>query len=116
MKKIVLSLAMMLTLSACPSPNSNGTNTGNNTSGGTTTGGAVTVGANGSFASKADFIAFANCLKSKPEVDAQAKLGLDSFIAAVTSIPDAQWALIGAQTTAAAKVYLDIAKQSGCAK
>ena len=116
MKKIVLSLAMMLTLAGCPSPNSNGTTTGG--TGGTTTGGtgAIAVGANGSFASKADFIAFANCLKSKPDVDAQAKASLDSFILAVTAIPDAQWALIGTQATAGVKAYLEIAKASGCSK
>ncbi|MFN8577808.1 MAG: hypothetical protein U0354_13220 [Candidatus Sericytochromatia bacterium] len=116
MKKIVLSLAMMLTLSACPSPNSNGTNTGNNTSGGTTTGGAVTVGANGSFATKADFIAFLNCLKDKPGVDAEAKNAISLQITAVGLIPDAQWAMIGAQYGAFAKTYLEIAKSAGCAK
>lgn len=109
MKKIVLSLAMMLTLSACPSPNSNGTSGG-------TTGGAVTVGADGSFASKADFIAFLNCIKEKPDVDAEGKTAINLQISVINLIPDAQWAVAGAQYGSFAKTYLDIAKKTGCAK
>jgi uncharacterized protein YceK len=113
MKKIVLSLAMMLTLAGCPTP---GTNSNGTSGTGTGSNGAVTVGADGSFATKADFVAFLNCLKEKPTVDAEAKAAINLQITAVGMIPDAQWAMIGAQYGAFAKAYLEMAKAAGCSK
>lgn len=111
MKKIVLSLAVMLTLTACPSP---GTNNGSNTGTNNGTNNGSTVDANGNFATKAQFIAFLNCLKSSASVDASVKGLIDMQISAVSMIPDSSWAMSAAASTEFAKAYMEIAKTNGC--
>ncbi len=90
MKKIVLSLAMMLSLSACPAP-SGTTNPSTSPSTGATaspvTGGTLS----GRLATKAQFIAFLNCLKTQANIDVEAKSAIDLQIQAVNLIPDIAW-------------------------
>lgn len=117
MKKMFLSLAVMLTLTACPAPgtNSNGT-TNNGTNNGTTNNGTPTVDANGKFATKADYIAFLNCLKSSASVDAQIKSIIDLQISAIAMVPDSAWAVSAEGSAAFAKTYLELAKTNGCVR
>ena len=106
MKKIFLSLAVMLTLTACPAPGTNGTNGSNPSPGaiGTPNSGTNT-GVNGSFTTKQNYIAFLNCIKGRPEVDAQAKAAIDLQISSLNFISDAQWATVGAQFTTFSQAY-----------
>ena len=58
----------------------------------------------GSFASKADFIKFAQCVKDKSP-DAQVKAAVDVWIAALSQVKDEQWAAIGSVYAGYAKAY-----------
>ena len=92
MKKFLMlvAIASSLTLTACPAP---GTSPSASPSPSTNTGTGATV--TGRFTTKAEFIAWLNCLKTQASVDAQAKSAIDLQISAVNLVPDANWAQLG---------------------
>jgi hypothetical protein len=98
MKKTLLTLAM----TSCIAFFSTGC-TPNTPAGGANPGGG---GTGSSFTTRADFIKFANCIKANASVSPESKAAVDAWIAAVNSIPDAQWAAVAAVYNGYAQAYL----------
>ena len=111
MKKFLMLLATTacLATAACQptaplaNPNPGGTST--------PTGGTGSTSGTASLATKAQFIAYMNCLKNNPSVDAEARTAIDLQINAVNQIPEAQWAYISAGFSTFVQTY---AKFAGC--
>lgn len=97
MKNFVLSLSMILLVTACSTPTNNNSGTNNPTNGTVTnpspsnpstgTGGGTISG----FATRQDFINFSNCLVAKPETPQNIKKIFGVFITTVSQFTDAQW-------------------------
>lgn len=102
------SALLALSLMACgPNPAGSGTTPGTGANTGTTTGTGSNTGSGSSatgtasiMASKATYIAFLNCAKSKSELSADAKAAIDTQIAALNLVPDSTWATISANYSA----------------
>jgi hypothetical protein len=94
MKKILLTLAMTsffgLATVSCQPPNP---------AGGASSGGAT-------FASKSDFVKFANCIKANGTVSTDSKAGVDNWLNELNSVSEAQWPSVAAIYAAKAQAYM----------
>lgn len=92
MKKILLNLAVatftVMSVTACSSPSDSSNPSANPSTGATTSPTNPKTGTNGKFETRAAFIVYLNCLKTKVAADARA---LDIQIAQVNELTDAQW-------------------------
>jgi hypothetical protein len=98
MKKTIMALAMtsfvtLFSAGCTPTVPGGGANPGGGGTGGT------------AFATRADFLKFANCIKvAQP----QAAAAVDAWIAAINSIPDAQWAVVSSVYAGYAQAYASL--------
>lgn len=91
MKRIFLSLALMVSISACQTPS--GSNTNPSASPTPTPSGNTGTGVSGNLSTKAKYIDFLNCVNSQPNLDPMIKLNIDSQMRTLASVTDDNWAL-----------------------
>lgn len=104
MKKFLMLLAATtcLSLAACQTPA--GTNPTANPSGSASPA-TGSGGVSNALSTKAQFVAFLNCVKSNPSLTAEGKAAIDQEILALNSINDAQWAYVSASLSTYINLY-----------